>query len=254
MTIAAQARPVTAPAVVPPPNPVSRATALPAPVIRWLQAARPERWVVPGTFYLEGSARFKRGRLPYLPLDIRIWTRPGFDRVSELEVRIAGVTLLRGLDAFVDGRGFTQVGSELSIGPSVDQGSFHVMFLETLLVPGAWPANIRWEPVDAGSARVIAPFAGGLEHALVSFDPETGLPASYRTDRYRTAGEGKVPWTGSLAEWRDFGTLYYPSLIEARWADQAQPWLKMRIARARINVPMDVPLERARRLLGGGVD
>jgi hypothetical protein len=248
MTIAASPSGTT-PAVVPPPDLDSRSASLPAPVARWLRHARPKLSVVPQTIYLEGAARFKRGRLPYLPLDIRIWTRLGFDRVSELEVRIAGLTLMRGLDAFVDGHGFTRVGSELSTGPSVDQGAFHVMFLETLLVPGAWPADIRWEPVDADSARVITPFVGGLEKARVTFDLRTGLPAAYSTDRYRTAGEGKLRWTATVADWHDFGTLFYPRLVEARWADQPQPWLTMRIERASIDFPMDEHLEQARRVL-----
>lgn len=226
------------------------APVLPAPVRRWLARAKPERDAPTRTIYLEGPARFKRGRLPYLPLDIRVWTRLGFDRVSELECRIAGLTIVRGLDAFVDGEGFTQIGSELSAGPEIDQGAFHVMFLETLLVPGAWPAEIRWEAVDAHSARVVTPFADGQETALVTFDPATELPATYRTDRYRAVGEPKIPWTATLGEWQSFGPLYFPSRIDARWAVDPQPWLRMRITHAAANVVMDEPLARARTVLG----
>lgn len=226
------------------------ASRLPEPVVRWLRLVRPERDVPPQAIYLAGPARFKRGRLPYVPLNVRIWTRLGSARVSELEVRIAGLTLLRGFDAFVDGRGFTRVGSELSTGPTVDQGAFHVLFLESLLVPSAWPRTLDWEPVSADMVRVTMPFAGGREQALLAFDPITALPREYRTDRFKTGGE-KVPWTALLADWRDFGTLLYPSRIEARWADEEQPWLKMRITEAHCNPPMDEPLRRARAVLAG---
>jgi hypothetical protein len=226
------------------------AARLPEPVVRWLRIARPEREVPPKAIYLAGPARFKRGRLPYLPLDIRIWTRLGSARVSELEVRIAGLTLMRGLDAFVDGRGFTRVGSDLSAGPSVDQGAFHVLFLESLLVPSAWPATLRWQAVSTDSVRVTTPFAGGQEEALLNFDPVTGLPSTYETHRFKTDGR-KVPWTAFLGGWRDFGNLLYPSWIEAQWADERQPWLKMRIREARRDPPMDEPLSRARAVLAG---
>jgi hypothetical protein len=233
-----------------PQAPSSEASRLPEPVVRWLRVARPELEVPPRAIYLAGPARFKRGRLPYLPLEVRIWTRLGSARVSELEVRIAGLTLLRGFDAFVDGHGFTRVGSELSAGPTVDQGAFHVLFLESLLVPSAWPPGLEWEPVSADAVRVATPFAGGFEEALLAFDPATGLPCSYRTDRFKTGGQ-KLPWTAQLADWRAFGTLDYPSRIEARWADERQPWLKMRITEARRDPLMDEPLRRARAVLAG---
>jgi hypothetical protein len=69
---------------------------------------------------------------------------------------------------------------------------------------------------------VATPFAGGFEEALLAFDPATGLPCSYRTDRFKIGGQ-KLPWTAQLADWRAFGTLDYPSRIEARWADERQP-------------------------------
>ena len=234
---------------VSPPFPLA-ALPRPEPVQRWLARTPPEPGLPPRSIYLDGSARFKRGRLPYLPLDIKVWTRLGFDRVSELEVRIAGMTIMRGFDAFVDGRGLTRVGSELSRGPTVDQGAFHVMFLETMLVPGAWPTDIRWEPIDADSARVVTPFAGGHEMAVVGFDPATGLPASYRTNRFKAPDLPKVPWTATVGEWRDFGSLFFPSRLEATWADEEQPWLKFRIEHARRDASMDEPLARARAVLG----
>jgi hypothetical protein len=231
-----------------PPFPLT-APPRPEPVQRWLACTPHELGRVPRAIYLDGSARFKRGRLPYLPLDIRVWTRLGFDRVSELEVRIGGLTVMRGFDAYVDGRGFTRVGSELSRGPTVDQGAFHVMFLETLLVPGAWPTDIRWEPIDADAARVVTPFAGDHETALVAFDRATGLPVTYRTDRFKAPGLPKVPWTAWVGEWRDFGSLFYPSRLEATWADDEQPWLKFRIEHATRDPSMEEPLARARAVL-----
>jgi hypothetical protein len=224
---------------------------LPEPVVRWLRAARPELDVRPDAIYLEGPARFKRGRLPYLPLRIRAWNRLGRERVSELEVRILGLIVMHGLDAYVDGRGITRVGSELSAGPRVDQAAFHVMFLETLLVPSAWGTDIRWEPMRAQSARVLVPFRDGVEEAVLTFDPVTGMPQTYATDRFKTVGGPKVWWTASLGPWRSFGPLSYPEAISVQWADDTVPWLQMRITRAGVNPDMAEPLARARAVLAG---
>jgi hypothetical protein len=223
--------------------------ALPSPVERWRHLATSRLPVPPTAIYLEGPARFRRGRLPYLPMRIRTWNRLGVERVSELEVGLMSITLMRGLDAFVDGRGFTRVGSELSIGPEVDQGAFHVMFLETLLVPAAWPADIRWETVHSGAARVVMPFRSGTEQADLEFDPNTGLPTSYTADRYKRPGGPKVQWTVSLASWRAFGVLDYPTDFVVRWSDEPLPWLRMRISAVVLDPAIAEPMARARAVL-----
>jgi hypothetical protein len=222
---------------------------MPPPVERWRHLATSRLPDPPTAIYFDGPARFKRGRLPYLPMRIRTWNRLGVERVSELEVGLLGVTLMRGLDAYVDGRGFTRVGSELSIGPEVDQGAFHVMFLETLLVPAAWPADIRWEAVHSGAARVVVPFGAGTERADLEFDPNTSLPSLYATDRFKVPGGPKVRWTATLASWRAFGALDYPTELEVRWSDEPQPWLRLRITSAILNPSTSGPMARARAVL-----
>ena len=233
-------------------SPTAPATSrLPVPVERWLRVVRPELDARPSAIYLEGPARFKRGRLPFLPMQIRVWNRLGHDRISELEVRVLGLTVMRGLDAFVDGRGFTRVGSELSTGPEIDQGAFHVMFLESLLIPSAWPASIRWEPIHADAARVLVPYEGGTEEAVVTFEPASGLPASYSTDRFKSAGAPKVWWTAEFHAWTSFGPIFYPGQVRLQWADDLEPWLEMRITAARVDPDMSGPLARARAVLAG---
>lgn len=222
---------------------------LPKPVQRWVSlASRPDR-PVPRIIYLEGPARFKRGRLPYLPMRIRIWNSLAHDRVSELEVRVLGLTVMRGLDAYVDGRGFTRVGGTTDHGPEIDQGSYHVVIVESLFCPDAWPAELRWEPIDANSARVLFPFGDGEESAVVRFDPATGFPASYTTGRHKGAGAPKVPWTAWMSGWREVDGVMAPSVVEAQWSYDPRPWLRMRIETVRANAPMEEPLAKARAVL-----
>jgi hypothetical protein len=227
----------------------ARASVLPEPVKRWVELAGRPGQPAPRTIYLEGPARFKRGRLPYLPMHIRIWNWLGHDRVSDLEVRLLGVTVMRGLDAYVDGRGFTRVGGTTDHGPEIDQGSFHVVVVETLFCPDAWPAELRWESIDANCARVVFPFRDGPESAVVCFDPATGVPTSYTADRHRAVGGPKLPWTAWMSGWREVAGVMSPSRIEVQWSDAPQPWLTMRIETVRANEPMEEPLARARAVL-----
>ena len=69
-----------------------------------------------------GSGRFRQRPLPWLPFANTIWLRPGVDRVSDMFVRIGPITVMKVLDAYVDGRGITKFLSRADTGPRVDQG------------------------------------------------------------------------------------------------------------------------------------
>lgn len=168
---------------------------LPLPVRRFLEAAYPEIRPGPKTIRLDARGTPRRRPLPALPFATRISVRPGRDRV--MEISLGPVTLLRGLDAYLDGRGFTRVGRKLEAGPPFDQGAFHTLVLETLFVPSAWERlRLTWEAVDETVAHLLIPFRDGVERATVRFDPGAGLPTSYETRRH------KGPGPGSTGGWR----------------------------------------------------
>ncbi len=214
-----------------------------------LEVAFPGEPAAPETVLMHGSGRLRRRPLPRLPIRVRIAVRPGSDRVMDISVGAGPVALLRGLDAFIDGRGLTKVARSIDVGPEVDQGSFPTIVLETLLFPGAWPRlGLVWEAVDATTTRLHAPFEGGYEIAIVTFDRVTGFPASYEVPRHRGPGP-KVDWRVEFPDWRRFGSVWEPGRIAVRWMDEPSPWLTLRIKRVELDTDIDNAIARARTAL-----
>jgi hypothetical protein len=221
---------------------------VPAPVGRYIETAYADG--IPGvdTAAMEGSGRFRQRPLPWLPFANTIWLRPGVDRVSDMFVRIGPITVMKVLDAYVDGRGITKFLSRADMGPRVDQGAMHPMLCESLMFPSCWSRTpgFAWEPVDADTARVRMPFEAGFEVASVGFDPDTGFPATFETMRFKGKDGPKVRWRITMLGWRRFGEVTLPERMMVRWADEPGPWLKLRFERVTIGVDLDEPLTRAR--------
>ncbi|HJS27067.1 MAG TPA: DUF6544 family protein [Actinomycetota bacterium] len=221
---------------------------VPAPVGRYLEKAYADGVPEVGTAAMEGSGRFRERPLPWLPFANTIWLRPGADRVSDMFVRLGPITVMKVLDAYVDGRGITKFLNTADIGPRVDQGAMHPMLCESLMFPSCWPRTqgLAWEPVDADTARLQLPFGTGIEVATVGFDPATGFPAVFQTMRFKGKDGPTVRWRITMLDWRRFGTVTIPERIAVRWADEPGPWLELRFERVTIGVDLEEPLMRAR--------
>jgi hypothetical protein len=220
---------------------------LPVPVVRWLERAYPDGVPDVETVLLEGPARFRRGRLPWVPIKVGMRHRLGRDHVSDIQVDVGPLTVLRVLDAFVEGRGITRVGGSATVGPEVDQGAFHAAWCEAMMFPAAWERlpGLAWEPVDEVTARLLLPFGGGVETVTVSFDPATSLPRSYEVPRHKGRG-AKVEWRVDYLDWRRFEGVHAPARVLVQWADEEGPWFEMAVERVVTGVPMEEPLARAR--------
>lgn len=222
---------------------------LPAPVGRFAQITRPDPAHEAHTVLLEGRGRFRQRPLPWLPMRTRVHVVPGQARVMDILVAIGPLTLMRVLDAFVDGRGITKAVGSADVGPEIDQGAFHTLVIETMLRPWAWSRlDVRWESHDETTARLLVPFAGETEEATVRFDPTTALPASYQAPRYKGRGS-RVDWRVDLREWRGSGPARTPGRTIVTWADEPGPWFDMRIERALVDVDVSDALDRARAAL-----
>jgi len=220
---------------------------VPAPVARYLEVAHPDGPAEVETVVMEGSGRFRRRPLPWLPVRNTISLRPGLDRVSDMFVRIGPFTLLKVLDAYVDGHGITKVQRKADVGDRIDQGSVHPMLCESLMFPSSWSRmeSFAWEPVDATTARMLLPFHGGIEVATVGFDAATGFPVTYETPRYKSDGP-KVDWRIDLLDWHRFGPAVVPRRIVVTWADEPGSWLELRFAQVSTGADIGEPLARAR--------
>jgi hypothetical protein len=220
---------------------------LPAPVGRWLRAAHPEGVPDITSIVLYGPARFRRGRLPWIPIKVWMRHRLGSDHVSDIHVDAGPVTVLRVLDAYVDGRGIMKVAGAAVVGPEVDQGAFHAVWCEAVMFPAAWARlpGFAWEPVDDATARLLLPLGHGVEAVTIRFDATTGFPTSYETMRYKGL-DRKVGWRVDYLDWHRFDGMAAPSRVLVTWADEPGPWFEMRVEDVATDVPMDDHLARAR--------
>jgi len=219
----------------------------PAPVARYLEVAYPGGAPEVDTVVMEGSGRFRRRPLPWIPMKGTISLRPGTDRVSEMTVVLRPVTLMKVLDAYVDGHGITKFLRTADVGDEIDQGSLHPMICEALMFPSSWSRipGLAWEPVDDRVARLLVPFGDATEVVTVGFDRATGFPSSYEVPRFKAKG-AKVDWRIDMLDWRRFGQVVVPARIVVTWADDPGPWLRMRFEQVTTGEDIEEPLARAR--------
>jgi hypothetical protein len=223
---------------------------LPAPVRRFLEVTYPEDVPDPSTLVLDATGRLRFGRLPWLPMRTRVALAPGSDRVMDIRVRLGPVTILHGLDAFIDGRGFTKAVGAPVVGDEVDEGAFHTLVLESLALPHSWPRlGFEWDPVDADTATLQVPFKDGVQTATVRFDPETGVPSAFEIPRPKGLGSPRVDWRVNVDGWRRFGSIWEPERTTVRWMDEPGPWFEMRTRQVVPDVDVTDALARARHVL-----
>lgn len=222
---------------------------LPAPVERFAHTAFGRHGSAIDTLAMEGRGRVRIGPLPWMPIRIWMYHRLGRDYVGLIRVRPAGLTVLSVIDAYVDGAGITKIGPAASIGPEVDQGAFLGMWAAAVAYPSTWTDCVRWQPVDEHSARVRLPFGNGVQEALLRFDPQSGFPARFEADRYRTVGGPKLRWYGDSSDWRSWDGIPAPRNVTAWWSDQPTPWFEMSVEAVRANVDVDQMIDIGRQAI-----
>ena len=92
---------------------------LPAPVRRYVGNAFAGGTPTIETMELRGRGRVHIGRLPCLPIDARMYHRLGQDYVGLIRLRVAGLTILPVIDAYV-AEGFNFLALKLVPGQGVD--------------------------------------------------------------------------------------------------------------------------------------
>lgn len=227
-------------------------TELPLPVVRWLEVAWPDGIELVETITIEGPVRMRRGLLR-LRGDTTMRFNLGIGYVNDIRIGVGRVTALRGLDALVDGTGVTIVGHEASTGHEIDQGTFLALWSQSLLFPTAWSRlpGLRMTPVNDSEVIVTLPFRGGVETALLRFDPdESAFPVAFEADRYRDVGRPKVGWRAEYGDWHWREGLALPTRLRVQWADEVAPWFDMRVERIVPNDAIEEHEVRARRAIG----
>jgi hypothetical protein len=229
-------------------------TALPLPIVRWLEVAWPngiEPVETIETISLSGPVRMRRGRIP-LGGETTMRFRLGVGYVNDIRIGAGPVTAMRGLDALVDDTGITVVGREAATGFEIDQGTFLALWCQSILFPCAWARlpGLRWTPVHDEEVILTLPFRGGAETVLVRFDTSrSAFPVAFEADRYREVGRPRVGWRAAYDEWHWRDGLAMPTRLRVQWADEPAPWFDMRVEGQVVNEDIAVHEARAREVI-----
>jgi hypothetical protein len=201
---------------------------LPAPVDRWFRAEFPAGLPVYDTVVMQGTGIMRIAGIG-LPFRHRVELRPGRGFYRKMDLTWFNIAFLHGLDTCIDGVGVMNTPVGPASGPKVDQAANIVSWLELLPVPGVLAENprVRWEPIDAGSARLVVPYEDGEDSLVVGFDPVSGEPTSARTSRYRaTDSADKTGWVAMMSDRKQLpgGMGKVASKMDVQWDGDTKPW------------------------------
>lgn len=230
----------------------SRDDPLPGAVERWLEAINetPE----PATSaVIEGRARFRReGKGWWLPVETMRWHELGHHHVADLRVGVGPLTFIRGMDGYVDGRGFSRISHTLDMGTEIDHSAALLMWAEAILFPAAWRdrQKLGWATIDDETADVTLPLGDKRISARLTFAPDTGFPESFCAERYKGVGSRPVEWLVEYTDWRaTTDGVMLPGLLTATWSDEPGPWFRLWIRCANPDADVSGAIGRGRELL-----
>jgi hypothetical protein len=189
------------------------------------RAPRIETAVVWGRFNLNGL---------WFPMRFESYNVAGREFRRDMELAWFGAPVFRGYDAYLDGKGTLKITGLFGLikvsgeGEKFDQGDNLAMWAEApFTTPSALVLDprIRWDPIDASSARLVVPFKGGEDSLRVAFDPETGLITRVFGMRFRDQEETKTPWHGESSERGTVHGIKVPHRPAGVWEDREGPYV-----------------------------
>lgn len=221
---------------------------LPDPVRRYAEAVFTRGPVRITTAVVSGVGRIRNDTW-WAPLRFRAYHTDAPELSRYTEVTWFGLPLLRSLDYYVDGAG-ALVGTgaaELDeSGPQATQAEYLSMWAQLVWMPSvllAYPGS-RWEAVDATTARLIVPFAGGEEALTVVFDPATDRIRHVAAARYRGGEPETTPWRAEFDRWARVQGVWVPTAHTFVWEDRG-PYARFEARRVQFNadLPDELPTE-----------
>jgi hypothetical protein len=96
--------------------------------------------------------------------------------------------------------------------------------------------RVRWEAIDATTARMCLPDLDDVEALTVGFDAQTGLMTTVETLRYQSETlPDRWRWRNRILEWGELDGLHVPVRSETQWNDD-KPWATWVIEQVALNV------------------
>lgn len=200
---------------------------LPEPVRRWLQASG-----VVGRARVRCVRLQQRGELRTSPEQAFMSARadqyftidaPGF--IWRVSVRMWHALPIVGRDSFTSGKGrmLIMAGAMVPVvdaaGPTIDQGTLLRFLGEIVWFPSAaLSPYVRWDAVDANSARATMSYRGVSGSALFQFDA-AGRMTEMHAARFmdRSGGAPLTPWKVTANAWRQFHGVQVPTNGAVSW-------------------------------------
>jgi hypothetical protein len=200
---------------------------LPPPVQHWLENAGVVGKKMPRTVRLK-----QQGQMRIAPDKDEVQaTAQQYFRLDEPEfiwrvrLRLMHVLPISGRDTYLEGRGqmLIKVGSLVPVvdaaDEKIDQGALLRFLGETVWFPAAaLSPYIRWEPIDAASAKAMMSYQGVSGSAQFTFD-NRGRFVGLTADRYFGGGaDAKIErWEIEAHEWKTMNGCVVPVRGEVRW-------------------------------------
>lgn len=214
---------------------------LPEPVERHFRTVFGERVPEIETAVVRARADFKVKGL-WTPMRFESYHAAGRAFVKDMQITWFRLPALRGSDSYIDDSGSLKISGLVNMsetGMRMDQGENLAMWGEA---PFTTPSvlvldpRVRWEPVDADSARLIVPFGEREETLRVEFDPDTGLMSSMSGMRYQEQERTKTPWRAEYSRWETVHGIKVPHRNTAMWEDEGEPYIVLDLDGVEYNV------------------
>ena len=213
---------------------------LPVPVMRFYTRLYGDRVPVIDSAVISGRGTMRIAGITF-PACYRFSHVTGQDYRHYIELTIFGRRLMAVNEWFIDGHGRLELPLGVSEGSNVDQGANLALWAEAVWMPSVWVTdpNVRWEPIDASSARLLVPFGNDEETFTVRFDPDTGLLSSMESMRFKGDQDSdKTLWINKAVEWGEVGGHPVPLRADVIWADDGSPWARLRTEDVRYNADL----------------
>ncbi len=187
---------------------------LPPPVARYFRTVMGDQVPIIDSAVITGRGRLRFSHLT-LPARFRFIHEAGHGYRHYIEATWFGLPLLHVNEWYLDGHArlalpFGVVANE----PKVDLAANLSLWGESIWLPSIFVTDprVRWEAINATTARLIVPSSQSEDHFTVTFDEQTGLIRNMETLRYKAAtDEAKTPWRLDFLGWQTFHGVRVPS-------------------------------------------
>lgn len=224
---------------------IPKPTHLPPPVQRYVEVAFEDEIPVIESALVMGKAHLTFNGITF-PARFKFYYTAGRAYYHYIQLGWFGQPILTVHERYQDGTAILDIPGGLVENDSHTNAAANLgLWAEGVWLPSMLftDARVRWEALDEYSARLIVPEAAAQEAFVVQFDPQNGLIAELRTQRYREAGaaSNRLTWINRALKWERLNGVMVPVVAELQWGDDA-PWAVWEVETILYNVDVSARL------------